>query len=536
MTDESYLLDNKEKKSKKGIWIGRFLKLAFFLIAIFLILITILANMGGNSEERRQQVENMAGEIFYGRPARLETLKSLSFFPTSGIDLEGLKVYMTETSLVPFVSIGKFRIYMSFWAIATRTPYIKDIYVENARAIKGVFGPNEIFIEKIFIDDDPLNKSVKLKGNGKLGIHKWAFAFDVEAEPSGRSFKYRLKREFPFELALADVKITGNFKNEFGGAYIIKDLVIELEDTQMAGNIALSAPSENLMGVRGALAIKQKNEEAPANAVTLQLDTFINFANQPTKFTGTIEATNTKTDIIFGDDGALGIVKRIRDVLGYNAFEQNGIQIGSFLGPYDMDLNIALNQIDWLGADKDTQVTFPIIQESGNIRIGPISKNEEKITPAMMIVKSEDSTKRVALLSPGILSFEDLKTYLPQYDNSLIQQPDVINIECGLGSITYEGRTMRIDDIKIKTEKTGILGLNSVLLDKNQTLSNNNFVALDGFDFATTPLKAQTYDFIKPSLDNNQSISSCLSYFTRVEPPAPEPVEDQTTAEQQPDN
>ncbi len=528
MTDQSYLLDDQKQRSKKSIWIGRLFKLSFFLIAMFLILITILANMGGSSEGLRKQVEGFASEVFYGRPAKLETLKRLSFFPTSGIDIEGLEVYTTETSLVPFVSVGKFRVYMSFWAIAARTPYIKDLYVENARAVKGVFGPNEIFVEKLYIDNDLLQNTAKIKGNGKLGVHKWSFSMDILPKPSGNGFKYRLKEEFPFTLSLSDVSIRGHFMNQRGGAYLLKDLVIESEKSAMTGEIALSAPSENLMAVRGKLLLDTKNEAEASQPVTLNVDTLINFASSPTKFTGSIETADTKMNKIFGDEGALSIIKRVRDILGYNAFEQDGLQFGSFLGPYDMDLAVKLGNIDWFENNADAELSFPVVQESGKVRIGPTSKNGEKVTPALMIVRSEDNKKRIALLSPGALGLKALKEYLPKYDQVINQ--DALDVECGLGHITYQGRKVMIKNMQIKAEDANVLELNDVLLETVDGLSAAAFSDRNAISFENVDLKAETYDFIKPHFDSLPNNANCMSYFTRIDPPAPEPEPTQDEA------
>lgn len=527
MTDQSYLLENDEKSnSAKGKWLGRLAKLIFFVTAIFLILVTILANMGGNSESLRGQVEGFASELFYGQPAKLKTLRRLSFFPTSGIDLEGLEIYATESSLVPIFSVDKLKYFMSFWSIATQTPYFKDLNVENVKAVKGLFGPQEIIIEKIYVDHDNINNRAHLRGNGKLGIHKWAFSNELGVQPSGKTYKYRLLEKSPFTLTLADVDVKGHFENDRGAAYILKDLSITSNSGEMHGDIVLSAPSENLMSIRAALilgkqALPTQSEEAPKSVQPdLTTNITVNFANNPIKYAGSIEVASVDSDNVLGEKSPLAIVKRVRDVLGYSAFEQNGKQIGSFLGPYDMDLKIVLKDSNMLKNHPNADFAFDVVQEQKNIRIGPVSANEDNILPPILILKAENLEKRVIVIAPGTFNLAKLDEYAPVYDKETIAP--MSEVRCGLGFARYEGRVMAFENLMIENENGKTFKMSDIRFENGNSLKNARLDEIGSFGFDTVDLDFQTYDFALPAMETVQGKADCFEkYFTRLDPPPP---------------
>ena len=140
-TQDTYLFNDKKKKEKSGNGFARFCKFLFFVIAFFLVILTILANMGGSNDMLRESVESFVSDTFGKRPASIGVLHKMTFFPSVGVHARNVKVLSKpeEDGGYPVVSIGNVEVFMGFWSVATSQPKFKEMVIEDVSVIKGMF-------------------------------------------------------------------------------------------------------------------------------------------------------------------------------------------------------------------------------------------------------------------------------------------------------------------------------------------------------------------------------------------------------------
>ena len=85
-------IDQEQKIHPVRKWIMRLLKIGVFLAIMLAIFVTVLANMGGSTVTLKEAAQKFIGESFGGRPAVIQKLVRLSFFPLVGIDAEKIQV------------------------------------------------------------------------------------------------------------------------------------------------------------------------------------------------------------------------------------------------------------------------------------------------------------------------------------------------------------------------------------------------------------------------------------------------------------
>ena len=316
MSDESYLLDNKTKTKEKN-WFARILKIIFIISACVLVGITVLYNMGGSNDSLKGSVASFISNVFQGRPVEVNNLVYMGFFPKMGFNAEDIKVLSSPEKGYEIASIGKIQFFMGFWDVAFRNPRISYLYLENFHSIKGAVGPQEFYIEKIFIDHDVENKTAALKGKGKVGINPWSFKINIdvlEAQDFWRTkgnYSYMLPHEFPFVFDIADINIKGNFLNHESGYYKLKDFKITSGNQEVSGNLVLSALGKKMLKLKGD--IKKSPDYESVN-----LDLILDFKQSLTKISGAVSSDNTiSSDLIARSDIAL-LYTKLLGFLGYD--------------------------------------------------------------------------------------------------------------------------------------------------------------------------------------------------------------------------
>lgn len=301
MTDESYLLDGNDKK--KVNWISRLIKIGFILLAFFLVIITVLANMGGNSDMLKHSVAQFVSEMFKGRPVEVDTLNHMGFFPTVGVDVEGINVLSKPENGVPILRIEKLKAFMSFWNVATRHPHFSGLYAENIAAIKGFITPNEFTLEKLFIDHDIEAKTAQLRGNGTIGAHPWHVTASLDIFGSKGNYSFMLARSFPLRFDLADVTFEGTFINHEDNYFKVENFTLNQGNHSIIGNATLSALDKKLMKAKLDLTFLQKSNRLNADILI-----------HDKKITGA--ATSDKIEMK-DFDMLFNMIIHVRKILGY---------------------------------------------------------------------------------------------------------------------------------------------------------------------------------------------------------------------------
>ncbi len=361
MTDDSYLLENNEKK--KVNWFGRLLKISFILAAFFLVIITVLANMGGSSDTLKDAVTQFVSESFSGRPAEVDKLVNMSFFPSVGLDVEGIHVLTKPEDGIKIMSVGKLQAYMDFWHVATRKARLKAFYLEDVSAIKGAFLPNEIYIEKVFIDHDIENGIAHLKGNGKVGVHPWTLSAGMQVYGSKGKYEYTLGSSFPISLEIADVKLETNFINHEDNYFKLEAFSLIQGNKKIAGDILLSALGTDLVKIKTNIDIQNGSSVISADLVS-------NMKGRIDKYSGTIQSEKMVITDILGAESAFSIFKRVRDIFGYTERYQEENPM-SILGPHNLDLNLDLKNMV-LETNQTINVSVPLKLEKGHLKLADI--------------------------------------------------------------------------------------------------------------------------------------------------------------------
>lgn len=396
MTDDSYLLDGNDKK--KVNWFGRILKIIFVLIAFGLVIITVLANMGGNSETLKQGVVQFVSEMTGGRPVEVDALNNMSFFPRVGLDVEGIHVISRPESGTKIFSIGKLQAYMDFWHVATRRPRLKGFYIEEVKAIKGALTPNEFYVEKIFIDHDIEQSTAVLRGLGTIGVHPWNFSATMQVFGSKGKYDFMLAHEFPIKMQIADVTFETLFINHEDNYFKLENFTISHGDKALSGNILLSS-----LG-RGLLKIKADMQTKDAKS-TVAGDLVADLSESIDKYSGTIASEKIILSEIIGDDSVFTIFKRLRDVVGYTKLQENKNPM-AILGANNLNLDLDLANIE-IAPNQTKSLKLPLQLENGHLKLGHI-----------LAVPIE---KEIVTISHNTEEMQDvsfLKPYLPVIPNS----------------------------------------------------------------------------------------------------------------------
>lgn len=361
MTDDSYLLDGNDKK--KVNWFGRLLKIAFVLIAFGLVIITVLANMGGNSDTLKQGIVQFVSEMFGGRPVTVETLNNMSFFPRVGIDVEGINVISRPENGTKIMSVGKLQAYMGFWQVATRKPRLKGFYLEDVRAIKGALTPNELYIEKIYIDHDIETGTAELKGLGTLGVHPWNFTAGMQVFGAKGKYDFMLAHSFPIQFEIADITFETVFINHEDNYFKLENFVLSQGDKAISGNILLSALGKNLIKIKADLHTKDSKSAVNADLVA-------DLSEATDKYSGTLTSEKMVLSEILGDDSVFTIFKRIRDLVGYTKLQEDKNPM-AILGSNNLQLELDFSNI-LVRPDQLADLKIPLHLDQGHLRLGHI--------------------------------------------------------------------------------------------------------------------------------------------------------------------
>ncbi len=498
MSDDSYLLENKDKKRVN--WLSRLLKLVFILSAFFLVIITVLANMGGNSETLKDGVRSFVSEIFAGRPVEIKRLNHMGFFPTVGIDVEGLSILSKPENGYPIIEIGRLQAFMSFWNVATRNPRVTGLYLEQVKALKGVFGPQDFFIEKVYIDHDLEAATAMLRGKGKIGVHSWTISAGMDVYGSSGNYSYRLAHNFPVNAQIADLTFNGIFTNHKNDYFKIESFTLAHGEKTLSGNLILSALGKNLLKLKARL--NTQNDQS-----VLDADLIVDSSTYPRKFSGDINSENMVLSEIIGEDSIFSIITRMREIMGYQALYAQTNDPLAFLGQYNLDLNTDFKNLI-LSNNQQIPLSAKFLQEQGRLKLGPIQSGETTVLPVLMLVPNKETGQVIAIFQDGAINASILRFALPNIPREFNE------IECGLGILEPNAKELKIKYFNINTPLE-TLAIEENALPKDKNIEELKFKMLR--EKQTLPImefEKQSYDFIQSSLQSTSAGSKCAPFIT----------------------
>ena len=508
MSEEPQMPEKKEKN-----WFARILKIIFILTACVLVGITILANMGGSHDSLKKSVEDFISNLFRGRPVEIEKLVHMSFFPKMGFDIQRAHIFADPEKEHTIATIGKTQIFMGFWNVALRRPWIAHFYLENFDAVKGAVGPKEFYIEKIFIDHDVEDKAAKLRGNGKVGVHPWSFTIDMAVHEgmdffrTGRKYNYIFPRSIPFIFDIADIHFEGRFVNENADYYKFEDFKLSSGDQTIAGDITLSIVGEQILKMKGGIKLSE-------GQTIVSPDLLLDYARFPIKISGAVRSDALTLNDVIGDDAAFSIITRIRDVFGYGDIAADTQK--SFLEKYNADLMFDIEKLT-LGASVVEQIKFPVLTDNKNIKIGPVQSKTLRIPP-LLLIEQDKTGEIITILQEGILDVSTAKQWLNL--QGTLKTRDRLDIECGIAVFQKNDQDM------ITTKSFGIVTADGALgiRNKKETIKNvpddlqfYHVMPEETADMRTVTLDKDAYDFVQSSLQSASETSPCVQYITQVQ-------------------
>lgn len=388
MTEDSYLLDGNDKK--KVNWFARLLKIAFILAALVLVIITVLANMGGNSDMLKQAVSQFVSKMFGGRPVQVDRLVNMSFFPSVGLDVEGIHVISKPENGTKIFSVGKMQAYMGFWHVATSRPRLRGLYFEDIKAIRGTFTPNELYIEKVFIDHDIETGTAALKGVGRVGVHPWTFEAGMQVFGSKGKYTYMLANDFPLNVDVADINFKTRIINHEDNYFKLEDFELTQGGKSVGGDITLSPAGAGLLKIKANFQTKDAVSDISA-------DLLADLSNTTNQYSGTVMSEKLVLSEVLGDNSVFTILQRIRDVFGYTRVQEDTNPLGIF-GSNDLKLDLQFSNIE-MPSGQTQALQIPLHLEKGHLRLAHVLAlpiENEIIT----ITQKTESQQNISFLEP----------------------------------------------------------------------------------------------------------------------------------------
>ena len=254
----------EEIKEERRSWFGFITKVLFCFVAFILVILTILANMGGKGDFHKTSVEQFAMEIT-GFPAKVETLHNLTYFPSIAVDFEDLDIFPDVASEVPIGHIDRAQISLGFWDVIRQNGKIKVVDLQGLYALPGLYLNKTIALKHVSIlDTDEAN--AQFEGQGTVDELPLLFTMDMKSVGNGRSKKYSFDARRNFNFELGDMKMTAALQNAFNPYLSIQDLKVSKSGQDIiTGKIDLSDRRKREMTIKGELKLEE-------NGTILKLD------------------------------------------------------------------------------------------------------------------------------------------------------------------------------------------------------------------------------------------------------------------------
>ncbi len=516
MSEDSYLLEPKEKKKRTPYeWFMLLLKVTFFICAFTLVIITVLANMGGNGETWHEGVRSFISEFAGGRTAKLEKLNDMSFFPTVRLDIEGVEIYAKPDDVVPLIKLEEFRLGMPFLDVATRSPRLREFYVEGLSTIKGVFMPNEFHLDKLFIDHDQVSPQATFRANGKIGLQSWSFeaGMDVQKSLFGNN-TYVMAQKAPFVFDFADVHFAGLYDHVSANHLKIENFELRTGEKIISGDVVVSTTSDKLIKVQGTLNIQNGQSIITPN---LLIDSS-HKGGAPTQISGEITSEKLVIDDVIGEESIFGILARVRELLGYEGVVHRADGTPVFLGTDDLNLHVFLQNVEAGNVSYDA-LSFDVLQEAGRLRISKVvGKDERELMPPVMLMQDPSSKRLVSVMQDGRLEVGLVSPWLKHLPLSFLAK-QTTNVSCGIGVFLEDKDqgVLNIESLVVETSD-GIITTRERALSEGETPLDLHYMFSADVSLEAVSLPKEHYDFVRASLQEAGKGSPCTPYISLQEP------------------
>ena len=266
---------------KKRNWFYLLLKITFGFSAVLLIVLTVMANVGGNSETLRQSIEQFITEnTSYN--ASVGQLNAMKFFPDIILDFEKTELKEKESDDLAMTA-DRVLLAFGFWDVMASTGEIKALTVGNFQAAPGVFIAPSFKVESVKIVESV--EGPRLEGNGTIDTEKFNFSTDMNSHGSGRKKRYFFGNERDFFVNLGSIEISGVMKTGKSSGLVLENLKVKQDGRLVMSGVLGAVRNDGVLGLEGRL------EMAEHGSIILpDIDISIPAWGKPFAVTGRIES------------------------------------------------------------------------------------------------------------------------------------------------------------------------------------------------------------------------------------------------------
>lgn len=215
-----------------------FLKITFIAAIFLFVILTVLANVGGNSDALKQGVEQFASEQLH-RPVQIGTFNEMQFFPDIRIDVADVTVSDSAENKDPVIELGSFVVSIGFFDVAFSTGRIKEMDIQGLKIMQGIYTESAIALDYLRIDDGalrfkggygnaPFEGALKLEAADE-SVDDGAAENGVNAEDAGDTKLYALKIAGDLDLKYDGYTLAG-FLEHTGDGYDLKNFTLRDEN------------------------------------------------------------------------------------------------------------------------------------------------------------------------------------------------------------------------------------------------------------------------------------------------------------------
>lgn len=298
---------DKTQKKSAGDWAITLGKWTFFICAFVLVIITVLANMGGDGENLKNALEEYVQDAT-GYYTEIETLRDMSFFPDISFDFVGARLKKTPDDPNVVGRIEQASMSMGFLDVFRKTGRVGNIEVQKLSLDAGVLFPRRVQADRVFIEESG-GDNARLIADGALG--ETSFMAEMGMKIHGTRFnpKYSFPDLREFSLTLGQAGI-GGVLDTARAQPVIKDVYLDHNGLRVIdGNLALYKASSAHVAMKTAWDFLEYGSR-------LQADLDVFFTERPVRATGRLYAPRLNPLDFSEGSRALKTITYIQDVTG----------------------------------------------------------------------------------------------------------------------------------------------------------------------------------------------------------------------------
>lgn len=286
-------------------------KWVFFIAAFILVLLTILANMGGSNDTLKSAMEQYLTEAT-GYRARIGQLNKVSFFPMIGFDFERVTLHpLTREEDDKDVVLGHIdsaKLSMGFWEVLRKTGRVRDLELTGLYTEPGVILPKAVSVSRLYIAETPDGQADAVI-EGTVGDVPFEGVMDMDSFGTKfhPSYGFGPDRVFSGELGL--LRFDGHLDNTRSQP-VINDLVFQYQGQDiLRGDIALYKAGSTHVNLR-------TNWVVPEFGSALDGVFEINVEQSPAVLIGTVKAQPLKAEDFQAGGRLSGALSYVSTVTG----------------------------------------------------------------------------------------------------------------------------------------------------------------------------------------------------------------------------